>query len=335
MKAPDKTAWHSAAGEASASPGIGPPVRAPQPLTFVVPEADAGTRLDVWVARHAPGLSRSRVQALIRAGAIRVRGRRQKPHYPLPGGSSLTIEIPAAVGTELAPEPIPVDILHEDDDIVVVNKPAGLVVHPAAGHPAGTLVNALLYHCRVLPGIAGERRPGIVHRLDKNTSGVMVVAKHDAAMAGLVAQFKAGAVRKEYLALVWGLPKPAVGRLETLIGRSTQDRKKMSATPKTGRTGVTRYEVLEHFAAGVSLLRVRIETGRTHQIRVHMAFMGHPVLGDAQYGTGRRTCSPVRVQRQMLHALRLGLTHPGSGKPLQFLAPVPADMEEVLRRLRE
>ena len=303
--------------------------------TLTVPPEHAGKRLDVWLARAFPDLSRSRLQALIGDGHVRVNGRQVKPSQKAVAGTSVTVDIPPAAETDLIPEAIPLRILHEDADIVVLDKPAGMVVHPAAGHGSGTLVNALLAHCPDLAGIGGEKRPGIVHRLDRDTSGVMVAAKNEAAMRSLVAQFKQRRVRKEYLAVVWGVPHPASGRAETLIGRSSHDRKKMSATPATGRPAITLYETVEPFGAA-SVLRVRIETGRTHQIRVHMAWLGHPVIGDAQYGRKRGDALPVDPpQRQMLHAARLELDHPRTGQRMTFAAPPPEDMREFMDALRK
>lgn len=295
---------------------------------------DAGCRLDVWLDRRLPGLSRSRIQSLIQAGRITVDGKPVRAHRRVTTGMTVRIRVPPPSPARPEPEDIPLDVLFEDGAILVVNKPAGLVVHPAAGHASGTLVNALLHRCADLAGIGGERRPGIVHRLDRDTSGALVVAKNDRAMAGLTAAFKAGAVRKEYLALVYGIPEPASGRIETRIGRSPHDRKKMSARPAggAGRRAVTHYEVLEAFA-GAALVRVRIETGRTHQIRVHMAHVGHPVLGDRQYG-GRRRAAVPGVERQMLHAQLLAFRHPVSGRPMQFEAPLPDDLAGVLGVLR-
>jgi len=294
---------------------------------------DAGCRLDVWLAKRLPGLSRSRVQALIRSGDVQVGGKTHRPHDKVSTGMDVTVHVPPARPVSLSAEDIPLDIIHEDPDLVVVNKPAGLVVHPAAGHASGTLVNALLHHCHDLAGVGGELRPGIVHRLDKDTSGVMVAAKNDDAMASLVEQFKQGAVRKEYLAIVHGTPRPAAGTVRTLIGRSRHDRKKMSARPARGREAVTTYETVEelgHF----TLLGVRIETGRTHQIRVHLAHIGHPVLGDRQYGRRKPSAADTGAGRQMLHAHRLGFRHPRSGESMTFEAPVPEDMKAALERLR-
>jgi len=281
-----------------------------------------------------PELSRSRVQALIAGGHITMGdGARLKPHHRVSADMLVRVTIPHLESTCLKPEPIPLDILHEDADIVVINKQAGLVVHPSPGHASGTLVNALLFHCGDLAGIGGELRPGIVHRLDKNTSGVMVVAKNDPSMESLVDQFKARSVRKEYLAVVEGTPRPPSGRIETEIGRSLHNRKKMSALPAVGRRAVTNY-ILERAFGEVSLLRLRIETGRTHQIRVHMAHIGHPVVGDTQYGHGTAGLKlPVSVQRQLLHAEILSFAHPSTREVVVFAAPMPRDMTELLALL--
>ena len=302
--------------------------------TLTVPPEARGQRLDAWLAGARPDLSRARVQDLIRSGHIRVDGRPAKAALKLTPGLAVSLTIPAPVDTELRPQSIPLAILYEDDDLIALNKPAGLVVHPAAGHADGTLVNALLAHCPALPGINGERRPGIVHRLDRDTSGVLVVAKTEAAMKGLVEAFKSRRLHKEYAAIVWGVPTPAAARVESLIGRSTHDRKKMSATPATGRPAVTHYETVEAFGSS-ALLRVRIETGRTHQIRVHLAWRGHPIIGDATYGRPRRGVLPGAVPgRQMLHAARLELIHPVTGSALTFTAPLPEDMRACLETLR-
>lgn len=313
----------------SAQPGI---AVNPEPIRVSAAAAEAGLRLDIWLERHLPGLSRSRVQALIRAGLVTLDGRRAKPHTPVRTGLEAVVCIPPPAPVTTEAQDIPLDVLYEDADLIVINKPPGLVVHPAAGHASGTLVNALLHHCKNLAGIGGELRPGIVHRLDKDTSGAMVVAKTDAAMAGLIRQFKAGGVRKEYLAVVHGCPVPPEGTVSTLIGRSRHDRKKMSARPSRGRPAVTHYAVQEDFG-DFSLLRIRIETGRTHQIRVHLAHVGHPVVGDAQYGR-RRSPSAPQVDRQMLHAHRLGFLHPRSRAPVEFVAPLPSDFERALASLR-
>lgn len=296
---------------------------------FEVPAGERRCRLDVWLEARLEGLSRSRIQALIRAGDIAADGAPAKPHQPIRTGMRITVNRPPPTPVGHRPEAIPLEILFEDADLIVINKPAGLVVHPAAGHPDGTLVNALLHHCEALAGIGGEARPGIVHRLDRDTTGVMVVAKSDAAMAGLAAQFQAGDVQKEYQALVHGLPAPTTGTIETLIGRSSHDRKKMSATPTHGRPAVTHYRV-EQFGNGIARLHLRIETGRTHQIRVHLAHIGHPVVGDPTYGRRRAV---EGANRQMLHAARLSFTHPCSGEPLTLEAPLPADFTALAARL--
>lgn len=294
---------------------------------------DGGGRLDKWLSARSPELSRSRIQALIKSGDVTVDGASVKSHHKLTSGELVAMHIPAAEPVDLVAEDIPLDILHEDDDLIVINKPAGLVVHPAAGHSSGTLVNALLYHCKELPGISGELRPGIVHRLDKDTSGAMVAAKSDVAMAGLSEQFKARLVEKEYLAVVWGVPDPASGRLETPFGRSNGDRKMMSVHTNSDKVAITAYEVEECFP-GASLLRVRIETGRTHQIRVHLAHLGHSVVGDRVYGRRRKRELPVPVTRQMLHAEKLAFQHPRAGKRVAFTAPLPDDMRELIDALK-
>lgn len=243
-------------------------------------------------------------------------------------------EPPPPVPATLQPEAIPLDILYEDADILVLNKPPGLVVHPAAKRETGTLVHALLHHCHDLAGIGGELRPGIVHRLDKDTSGVMVVAKNETALTRLAQQFKARTVKKKYIALVRGVVTPPEGAIETLIGRHPQHRKKMSAKVPRGRTARTRYRTLEVFP-NAAWLSVMIETGRTHQIRVHMAHYGHPILGDPLYGRARTLCDGTPVHRQMLHAATLCIRHPVTRQELEFEAPLPEDMRAVIRHLRE
>ena len=300
---------------------------------LIVPPGTAGTRLDVWLAAQRPEHSRARWQQLIRAGCVRVNGAPRKAGQVLRAGDTVAGELPPPEPVELVAQDIPLNILYEDADILVLDKPPGLVVHPAAGHAAGTLVNALLHHCRDLAGIGGELRPGIVHRLDKDTSGALVVAKNEPALRGLVRQFQGGRVQKEYLALAWGRPEPASGTLATLIGRDPRHRQKMSARPESGRPARTDYEVLEQFSAA-AVLRVRIHTGRTHQIRVHLAHLGHPVIGDTVYGRARRSELPAPAARQMLHAHELTFDHPRTGEPLAFTAPVPEDFRALWRALR-
>ncbi|MBP7829127.1 MAG: RluA family pseudouridine synthase [Kiritimatiellae bacterium] len=297
-------------------------------LGFAGPPA----RLDGWLAAARPDHSRARWQDLIREGRVRVNGRPRKPGHLLKDGDAVEFDIPAPAPVDLKPEPIALDILFEDEHLLVLNKPPGLVVHPAPGHDAGTLVNALLHHCGPGFSVGGDQRPGIVHRLDRDTSGALVVAKTEAVLAGLAAQFKNREVRKQYLALAWGAPVPAEGTIETLVGRHPHHRQKMSARPRTGRPAVTHYETVQVLGP-VSLLRVRIETGRTHQIRVHLAHRGHPVVGDTQYGRARPGVLPVEPGRQMLHAERLAFRHPVTGAELEFQAPIPPDLRGMLRAL--
>lgn len=299
--------------------------------TLEVNPADAGMRLDTWLAKANPACSRSRWQQLIRDGHVRVNGAACKPQHKVAAGDKVVYEIPKAEPVAVEPEEIALDVLFEDHDIIVINKPAGLVVHPAPGNYTGTLVNALLHRCRDLEGIGGELRPGIVHRLDKDTSGVMVVAKNERAMQFLVDAFKNREVQKEYLALVAGQMDRRSGTISTLIGRSRGDRKKMSTRPASGgREAVSHYTVEEQFQEA-ALLRVKLETGRTHQIRVHMAHIGHPIIGDRQYG---RAGNLFGATRQMLHAETLILTHPASGETMTFHAPPPEDMANALKALR-
>ncbi len=288
---------------------------------FAVTPEDAGARLDQYLAAKLPQLSRSRLQALIRQGCVLLQGRVSKPGERLRAGGRIAVEIPEAAAPEhVAPEAIPLAILYEDDDLLVLDKPAGMVVHPAAGNPDGTLVNALLHHCGALSSVGGERRPGIVHRLDKETSGCLVAAKNDLAHQGLARQFAGREVLKVYLALASGRFAKKSGRVETEIGRHPVHRKKMAVVEKgRGRVARTEYRVLREMEGGASLVECTLHTGRTHQIRVHLRHLGHPLLGDALYG--KRGAYP----RQMLHAWKLGFAHPRSGERLQFEAPVPTD----------
>jgi 23S rRNA pseudouridine1911/1915/1917 synthase len=298
------------------------------------PYSGPPVRLDRWLSSHKPDLSRARWQELIKTGHVRVNNQVKKPHYELRANDVVETEIPPPEPTELVAQEIPLNVLFEDADILVLNKPAGLVVHPAPGHSSGTLVNALLYRCKDLPGIGGDLRPGIVHRLDRDTSGVLVIAKNDCAMAGLAAQFQSRKVQKQYAALVWGRPVPDRGTIQTLVGRNPHNRKKMSVRTASGRAAITHYHTIQKFAEA-SLLRVRIETGRTHQIRVHLAHIGHPVVGDAQYGRARKTKRSLPANRQMLHAEYLAFAHPRTGLPLEFHAPIPEDMSSLLKRLAD
>ncbi len=293
----------------------------------VVANEAAGQRLDRFLRQEISEHSRAFLQKLIEAGHVVVNGGTVKASYKVRAGDKVRVEVPPPRALETLAEDIALDVLFEDSDLVVVNKPAGLVVHPAAGNREHTLVNALLHHCRgELAGIGGVERPGIVHRLDKGTSGCIVVAKTDFAHKALVVQFKSREVKKIYRAVCWGkLARPS-GRIETIIGRSERDRKKMSARTSRGRPAVTDYRVLKQFA-DFALVELHIHTGRTHQIRVHMAHIGHPVLGDATYGRAQQT--NISVARPLLHAYKLGFTHPRSQKFMEFTAPVPEDMLKV------
>jgi len=293
-------------------------------------------RLDRWLSERVPELSRARLQELMRAGHVLVDGRPCKASRVPRVGQTVALHIPATVPSALLAEDIPLSILYEDAHLLVIDKPAGLVVHPAPGHASGTLVNALLHHCSDLQGIGGEERPGIVHRLDMDTSGAIVVAKTAHAHAGLVAQFAARQVQKRYLALVRGVPFPSTKRIETTIGRSPRDRKKMAAEVRDGRIAISTYTLEESFGLA-SLASVTIETGRTHQIRVHMALIGHPVLGDRIYGNRHAAKLEIDcpIERQMLHAASISFTHPESGEEIALEAPLPADMQLVLSALRD
>ena len=286
----------------------------------VPPEAD-GERLDRVLARAIPELSRSRIQALIAEGRVTPAARRAV------AGQTYRVSVPPARPAEPEPEAIPLAVVHEDAHLVVVDKPAGMVVHPAPGHAGGTLVNALLNHCGAdLSGIGGVARPGIVHRLDKDTSGLIVAAKTEAAHAGLRALFEAHDIDRGYLALAQGLPSPAAGRIEGPIGRDPRHRKRMAVVER-GRAAVTHYRVDKAFGTRASCIACRLETGRTHQVRVHLAHIGHAVIGDPLYG-GRRRGLPA-FPRQALHAARLGFRHPATGGKMLFERPPPADFREL------
>lgn len=312
--------------------------------------AQAG-RLDRSLANLYPAISRAQFQRLIAAGCVTVAERLvEDAGHKLKPGQRITVELPEPGPAGPLAEPMALDILHEDRHLIVLNKPAGLVVHPAAGHASGTLVNALLAHCgESLSGIGGRRRPGIVHRLDKDTSGILVVAKTDEAHKGLSEQFAShgrdGRLERAYLAVVWGVPERKSGTIATGIARSTANRQKMAVSKRAdAREAITHYKVLESFGAASSLVECRLETGRTHQIRVHMAHLGHPLLGDQAYGAGFRSSAkrlPAAAQqalhalnRQALHAAVLGFDHPASGKHLRFECKPPTDFAELLTALR-
>lgn len=294
-------------------------------IEVMVPKEAAGARLDRFLASQLPQFSRSRLQQLIRAGAITVNGKAMRPRDSARKGDTIQILEPAPEKTDICPQAIPLDVLFEDDDLIVLNKPPGLVMHPGAGHREQTLVNALLHHCRSLSGIGGEERPGIVHRLDKETSGCVVVAKNDETHRGLSAQFSDRTVQKSYLALVTGKLRKASGSIEEKIGRHPVHRQRMSVSSRRGREAKTDYRVLAS-GGDVSLLQCELHSGRTHQIRVHLHHIGHPVLGDKVYGA--KTAG--KYPRQMLHAWKLAFQHPRSGEWKKFEASLPDDFRETM-----
>ncbi|MEO5753722.1 MAG: RluA family pseudouridine synthase [Chthoniobacterales bacterium] len=291
-------------------------------IELIVPNEQAGERLDRYLAAALPQFSRSRLQNLIRSGDVQLRGQAARTRETVRAGDVVRLTEPPLEEIEAQAEEIPLEILFEDADLLVLNKPPGLVVHPGAGNPTHTLVNALLHHCTSLSGIGGKQRPGIVHRLDKETSGCLLVAKNDAAHQELSRQFAAREVKKIYLALVAGTLKKPRGTIEAAIGRHPVQRKKMAINQSRGRLAKTDYRVLQT-GGGVSLLECAIHSGRTHQIRVHLQHLGHPVLGDALYG--KKATAP----RQMLHAWKLGFTHPQARERLFLEAPIPEDFREL------
>jgi len=293
----------------------------------------AGKRLDVALAEIEPKLSRAAARRLIEGGSVTVSGVIVKPAHRLRVGERVRGQLPEPVPDRVEPQPLPLQIVHEDSQLVVIEKPAGMVVHPAAGQREGTLVNALLYHCRELTGIGGVLRPGIVHRLDKGTSGLLVVAKTDLAHRRLSQQFKAHSVERSYLALVRGTPQAREGTIDAQIGRHPKDRKRFSTRVRVGRRAVTHWTVEERFEK-VTLIRVRLETGRTHQIRVHLASVGLPIAGDPVYGGGRPARAELGLVRQALHAASLGFDHPEHGQRLRFDSELPQDLASVLSALR-
>ena len=312
----------------------------------------SGTRLDRFIDAQYPTtyhstrqLSRTYIQQLIRDGAVTVNGKLSKPGYKLRKGDLIVLSLPDPEPlAAIPPESVPLNVIHEDSSLIVINKPAGMLVHPASGVYSGTLVNALLGHCEDLSGIGGTERPGIVHRLDKDTSGVLVAAKTDYAHRTLSAQFEAHTTTRSYLAAVCGVPQPGTGTIDEQIARSHRDRRKMSVVKTNGRHAVTHYRVLEVYE-GFSLLQLTLETGRLHQIRVHLSFLGYPVAGDAVHGGGRGralSAAPsiavrqalIKLNRQSLHAETLGFTHPETNERLEFFAPMPSDMRQVIDALR-
>jgi 23S rRNA pseudouridine1911/1915/1917 synthase len=303
----------------------------------VEPEQD-GQRLDNFLTALLPEQSRSHIQRLIKDGRVTGPGKDLRASTAVRAGQVYSVDIPAPAPATPEPEELPLRIVYEDPDVVVLDKPAGMVVHPGAGHASGTLVNALLHHIKDLSGIGGELRPGIVHRLDRGTSGLMVVAKHDRAHQELTRQFSDREVEKEYVALVWGVVH-AGRRIEEPIGRDPKDRQKMSTRARRARSAVTRVTYAHHFK-GVTLLKVAIATGRTHQIRVHLSTIGHPVVGDATYGGVHRRVTPnlravQKLERPFLHSARLVFTHPTDGRRVEFDSPLPPELQAIVEDIKD
>lgn len=314
-----------------------------QNYKFVVGDIDNGKRLDVYCAEKAPGITRSYAKQLIDKELISLNGKSAKASHHVEAGNKVSITIPAPKDVVAKPEEISLNVIYEDKDIIVVNKPADMVVHPAVGNFEGTLVNALLSHCKDLSGIGGELKPGIVHRLDKGTSGVIIAAKNDKAHLALSKQFKDRTTEKIYAALVFGIPKAESGKIDKPIGRSLKDRKKMSVHTKSGRIAYTEWKVLKRFDKYLTWLEVKLGTGRTHQIRVHLADLGHPLVGDATYGKGGANRVPkgtlrdtvANFKRPALHAWKLGIDHPTTGERMKFEAPLPDDLKKLLNSLKK
>lgn len=289
-------------------------------------------RIDRYLSEQCSDMSRSYLQKLVKEGGVCVGGTAVKSNYKVSAGELVTLEVPEAVEPEIVPEEMALDIIYEDTDIILINKPKGMVVHPAAGHYSGTLVNGLMHHCRAdLSGINGVMRPGIVHRIDMDTTGVLIVCKNDMAHNAIAEQLKEHSITRRYYAVVHGNIKAEEGTVNAPIGRHPVDRKKMSINEKNGREAVTHYRVLERFGQ-FTYVECRLETGRTHQIRVHMASIGHPLLGDVVYGPAK---CPYKLQGQTLHAGILGIIHPRTGEYMEFSAPLPPYFEALLTKLRQ
>ena len=289
-----------------------------------------GIRIDRFLSEQLPEHSRSYIQKLIKDGQVSIEGKAVKSNYKITGSEEIALLIPDQVIPDILPEDIPLDILYEDHDVILVNKPKGMVVHPAAGHYTGTLVNALMFHCKEdLSGINGVLRPGIVHRIDMDTTGVIIACKNDLAHNSIAAQLKEHSITRRYQAIVHGVLKDEEGVIDAPIGRSPKDRKKMAINYNNGKSAVTHYKVLTRFK-DFTHIECRLETGRTHQIRVHMASIGHPLLGDAVYGPAK---CPYKLQGQTLHAGILGFVHPRTGDYMEFSAPLPEYFEELLKKL--
>ncbi|MGE7826263.1 RluA family pseudouridine synthase [Paenibacillus sp. NPDC093718] len=297
---------------------------------WTVDAESAKTRIDKYITENlGEDVSRSQVQLWITDGHVIVNEGPVKSNYKVSQGDRILLKIPEPLAVEIIPEDIPLEIAYEDADVIVVNKPRGMVVHPAPGHSSGTLVNALMFHCKDLSGINGELRPGIVHRIDKDTTGLIMAAKNDKAHASLAAQLKDHSVNRRYLALVHGNISHDQGTIDAPIGRDVQDRKLYTVTDRNSKHAVTHFTVVERFG-DYSLLELKLETGRTHQIRVHMKYIGHPLVGDPVYGKSKG----IKLNGQALHAAILGFVHPSTGEYMEFSAPMPDDMEELLTILR-
>ena len=301
-------------------------------LEFSVDGSENGIRIDRYLSEKNAELSRSYLQKLLKEQGITVNGREVKANYKVQAGDEIRISLPDLSEPDILPEDIPLDILYEDEDVMVVNKPKGMVVHPSAGHTSGTLVNAILFHCQGnLSGINGVMRPGIVHRIDKDTTGALLICKNDVAHRYLAEQLKEHSIKRRYRAIVSGNLKDDEGTVEGPIGRHPVDRKKMAINYKNGKEAITHYKVLERFG-NATYIECRLETGRTHQIRVHMTSIGHPLLGDEVYGSGK---NPYHLQGQALHAMVLGFVHPRTGEYLEFTAPLPEYFTNLLEKLRK
>ena len=298
-------------------------------LSFTVSDEYRGYRLDKGISEFYDEISRSRIAKLIKDGEVRVNGEAVKPSHTLETGDEISLFLPESELPDILPEDIPLDILYEDEDVLVINKPKGMVVHPAAGHYSGTLVNALMYHCRDLSGINGVLRPGIVHRIDRDTTGSLIVCKNDKAHRNIAGQLEVHSIDRRYRAVVWGHFDAEEGTVDLPIGRDRKDRKKMAVDP-AGKRAVTHYRVLESFK-DFSYVECTLETGRTHQIRVHMTRMGHPILGDEVYGVRK---ARIKTYGQTLHAYFIGFDSPATGRRTEVTAPIPAYFEEILEKLR-
>jgi 23S rRNA pseudouridine1911/1915/1917 synthase len=311
---------------------------------FIIADNGKDQRIDLFLSCQMEDLTRSRIQALIRDGFVTVNGKTPKISYRLKKYDQVRLVVPPAKSYHIEPEEVEFSLIYEDDSLLVLNKPPGLVIHPAPGHPGGTLVHGLLQHCRDLSGIGGVMRPGIVHRLDKDTSGVLVVAKNDKAHASLARQFKEGAIKKQYKAIVHGIMGENKGEIDLPIGRHPIKRKEMAVLPANGRIALTRWQIEEEIGNNFSVLSVRPRTGRTHQIRVHLSHEGHPIVGDSVYGHKKKwwkthfpldyTKTIVLINRQMLHAQTLGFVHPTRNEYCEYTAEMPDDMQQTIDMLR-